>query len=721
MKKIIIDFKNCYGIKSLQHEFDTTNGQAFIIYAPNGSMKTSFTKVFEDISMGLKPSDRIFSNRVTTYSILEETGNQLTADAIYVVNPYIESFDSTKTATLLVNQELRKIYENAIKAINDVKQQVMKNLTEKTSIKKNIEQEICDAFGCDEKEIFDLIERIASIITAGNNPGMENVVYTEIFNQKVIDFLSNEEVKKQLQEYMERYKELTTKSTFFRQGGFDNYNAKNISKSLKDNKFFEADHSVLLADKEHKKTEISSLENLDLLLETEKKAILNDPQLVKKFEAIDNAITKNIELRQFRAYLEKNPELISELADLDSFQIKLLISYCFSISSIFLEFVKTYQKSKLEIAKVVEIAKTEETQWRKVVSIFHERFSVPFTLEIVNQDDVILKDATPSLVFKYAENGEKQEIGKAKLIEVLSYGEKRALYLLNIIFDIESIIKSKKETVLVLDDIADSFDYKNKYAIVEYIQSILETNNFIMFILTHNFDFYRTIQSRLGIHRDGNCLMAIKSDDGVHLNKAEYINNPFKYWKQNLHKDNKYLIASIPLVRNLVEYTLGINHRDYKFLTSILHIKKDSNKSTFTDLVTIYNHMLGTTLPNNSGLIIDEVFSQADSCISTTESINLENKIILSIAIRLKAEILMISKINNPSETEKIEVDQTRILYNMVKSQYSNEKEFCTLLERVVLMTPEAIHLNSFMYEPILDMSDCHLITLYSQLKGYKL
>jgi len=27
----------------------------------------------------------------------------------------------------------------------------------------------------------------------------------------------------------------------------------------------------------------------------------------------------------------------------------------------------------------------------------------------------------------------------------------------------------------------------------------------------------------------------------------------------------------------------------------------------------------------------------------------------------------------------------------------------------VVLMTPENIHLNSFMYEPIIDMSDEHL------------
>ena len=33
-------------------------------------------------------------------------------------------------------------------------------------------------------------------------------------------------------------------------------------------------------------------------------------------------------------------------------------------------------------------------------------------------------------------------------------------------------------------------------------------------------------------------------------------------------------------------------------------------------------------------------------------------------------------------------------------------------IDGVVLMTPENIHVNSFMYEPILDMSDEHLVRL---------
>ena len=42
------------------------------------------------------------------------------------------------------------------------------------------------------------------------------------------------------------------------------------------------------------------------------------------------------------------------------------------------------------------------------------------------------------------------------------------------------------------------------------------------------------------------------------------------------------------------------------------------------------------------------------------------------------------------------------------------------VLHRVVLMTPENINLNSFMYEPILDMSDEHLRKLYRDVSSLK-
>jgi len=474
----------------------------------------------------------------------------------------------------------------------------------------------------------------------------------------------------------------------------------------------------LLTGQNSQKTEISSQKELALVIAAEKQQILNDPELTKRFEAIDRAITRNSELRQFRGYLKDNPLLITELADISALRRKLWISYSFVAKAELVAFLSTYQTAKQEIAQVIEKAKKEETEWRSVVSIFHDRFSVPFTLEIANQDDVILKNETPSLVFRYKEGDDEREIGRKELDNVLSTGEKRALYMLNVIFDIQSLAQEPEDTILVLDDIADSFDYKNKYAIVEYIKSILETGKFVMLILTHNFDFFRTVQSRLNINRQNNCLMAIKSTDGIVLKQAEYL-NPFKHWRKHLQDDQKIFIAAIPMVRNLVEYMQDDNSPDFILLTSVLHKKANTDKITLKELAGVFNRVLGTSIPDDdSEKVINIIFNQADSCVTATESINLENKIILSIAIRLLADDLMIKKINNPSITDVISTNQTRELFNLFKSYFPQDKTMISKLEKVILMTPEAIHLNSFMYEPILDLSDCHLKDLYNELKS---
>ena len=100
------------------------------------------------------------------------------------------------------------------------------------------------------------------------------------------------------------------------------------------------------------------------------------------------------------------------------------------------------------------------------------------------------------------------------------------------------------------------------------------------------------------------------------------------------------------------------------------------------------------------------------------ESINLENKVVLSIAIRLTAESMMIRLINDPTLTDNIESNQTRRLFDIFKDKYSSEHDTISLLEQVIIMTPEAIHLNSFMYEPLIDLSDDYLRGLYTRLKA---
>ena len=80
----------------------------------------------------------------------------------------------------------------------------------------------------------------------------------------------------------------------------------------------------------------------------------------------------------------------------------------------------------------------------------------------------------------------------------------------------------------------------------------------------------------------------------------------------------------------------------------------------------------------------------------------------------------MIKLINNATFVASIDSNQTSKLLKKFRELFSVNTQAINVLERVALMTPENIHLNSFMYEPILDMSDEHLRKLYSDVLALK-
>ena len=307
------------------------------------------------------------------------------------------------------------------------------------------------------------------------------------------------------------------------------------------------------------------------------------------------------------------------------------------------------------------------------------------------------------------------------LMQVLSTGEKRALYILNIIFEVEARKKAKQETVFVIDDIADSFDYKNKYAIIQYLKDIAEEPYFNQIILTHNFDFFRTINSRF--IKYSHCLMALRCSNGISLKQAIGIKNVFvNDWKPNFFTDKRKKIASIPFIRNIIEYTKGEKDPDFVKLTSLLHWKSDSASITQGSLDEIYNSVFSTTgtSADNMSAMVDIIQYEAKECLKVEDGINFENKIVLSIAIRIAAEKFMVEKINDTKFVESIYSNQTPTLLRKFKELSGGDIDQIETIQRVILMTPENIHLNSFMYEPILDMSDDHLRKLYKDVLALK-
>ena len=111
-------------------------------------------------------------------------------------------------------------------------------------------------------------------------------------------------------------------------------------------------------------------------------------------------------------------------------------------------------------------------------------------------------------------------------------------------------------------------------------------------------------------------------------------------------------------------------------------------------------------LPDANKSVVTLIHETAETILPEENAkAELESKVILSIAIRLQAEEFMVGKINDQIFVDGITKNQTKQLLERYTADFPGEPESIKLLNKVNLMTPENIHLNSFMYEPILDMA----------------
>ncbi len=589
-------------------------------------------------------------------------------------------------------------------------------MKEQSGSKRDLGKEISSTFTKTDDALYQALTRIKDEVRGQKDAPFADVNYDAIFDEKVLGVLATKDVKTEIQDYITRYNELLDASTYFKRGVFEYYNAGQIAKTLADQGFFNAKHTISL--KAAQALEITTQEQLEELIAKELDAITNDKELKKKFGEIKKLLEKNATVRDFQAYLGQHELLLPHLANIDLLREQVWKSYFRKRIDLFDDVLSSYQEVEARKKAIEEEANRQRTQWERVIDLFNERFFVPFKLEAKNKVTVMLGDEPVlSLSFTFHDGAENTPVERETLMKALSQGERKALYILNIIFEVEVRRQAKQETLFVVDDIADSFDYKNKYAIIQYLKDIADEHNFRQILLTHNFDFFRTLNSRFVIYP--HCLMASKTNVGISLDQAAGIKNVFvNDWKQHFFTDNRKKIASIPFIRNLIEFTKGENDPDYCTLTSLVHWRANSADIPQGDLDAIYNKLFGGTgaSANPQKLVAEIINEAATACLTAGDGANFEHKIVLSIAIRLSAERFMVNKIANPAFIAAIKENQTQKLLTKFIQLFGNKAETIKTLQNVVLMTPENIHLNSFMYEPILDMSDEHLRKLYGKV-----
>lgn len=727
MQKLEIDLKNCYGIQSLEYEFDFRNGtnnkpRAYAIYAPNGIMKTSFSKTFEDLSKGDLPKEERY-NRATT-CVVKADNVAITPEAIYVLKAELDiSADSPSITNILVDPSNKARYDELLVDLDKLKNKLIKELSTLSGLKQTeIEQQILQDW--QEEDFPTCIQKIQG---TDIEEDLSLYAYSIIFDTKALAVLKSREFMVKAEEFKRRYQELfEQEGSIYQKGVFNPNKAETSFKTLNKQGFFAGGHRV------HLKGDNNSIskEELDDKLKTIHANIDGDSDLKKIKEGLaKNAQTdalagliETLSASQFEYLLENlKPE------NQNQFRKQLWVFYIQNTPDAGV-FLNTFESSKDEIQSIENEAAQSAPRWEKAIELFNDRFvDMPFTLSIVDQAQTVLgRKERAQLKFTFTDGTDQTECLRDAVKTTLSQGERRALYLLNFIFDVEERMMNQHETLFVLDDVADSFDYKNKHAIIQYLRDLTEIDFFHQIILTHNFDFFRALSQGNGgfVHR-ARCLMTSKSNNSISLSVAEGISNYFvKIWKPKVMRCDRVLYSTIPFTRNLVEYTQEnySNNANYLSLTSLLHWKVDTSQITVGQYITIYNQVFNTShATNRAERVLDVLHREAQNiCNQTTHTgLNLEDKVLLSIAIRIEAEKFLTNRLRSIKGDQNYwyqgTSDQFRGLLDEYKSLVNNPPDI-RVLEKVGITVNSNIHLNSFMYEPILDLTIDHLIALYNEV-----
>lgn len=724
MNKIKIVLENCYGIQSLNDEFDFDTGsnpakpkaKAYAIYAPNGLMKSSLAKTFEVLSKGEKPREERY-NRTATY-LVEADGSAIPKQAIYVLKSEIDINNENPAVTnILVDPENKARYDELLVDLDKLENKLKISLQKYSKVKKdNIVQKILT--DCGEKELHTCIQKIKEITIEDDLSPYE---YETIFNPKTIEILKSKEFIAGASEFNERYQELFEQTgTIYRKGIFNPTKAETSFATLDKQGFFAGGHRV------HLRGESASIdkEELDLKLHAIHATIDGDETLKK----LRTSLAKNAQTQALTDLIEhlsatQVETLLEKLKPENQPQFRReLWAYYIQNSSEAMAYLNLYATSKNEIEEIEAKAAHAAPRWTEAIRLFNDRFvDLPFTLSVANQTQAALGKEQAKLKFTFNDGADNVEWSRSE-IKTLSQGEKRALYLLSFIFEVEARKLASRETLFIIDDVADSFDYKNKHAIVQYLKDLCKTENFHQIILTHNFDFFRALANSFVPY--SRCLMANKTGRAITIEKADGIKNYFiGKWKNNVTQSDCILCATIPFTRNLIEYTKGEEDADYLKLTSLLHWKNDTEQITVGDYLDIYNRLFGTEHDaTNTQLVKTLLFIKAkEICTkSTHDGLNLEDKVLLSMAIRLQAEILLTNKLRTHKDDETYWC-QTNNQFGVLMEDYAafapSAPELRTL-EKVGITVSSNIHLNSFMYEPILDLTIEHLVDLYKEVCG---
>lgn len=746
MKSIQIEIKNGYGIVNFKHDFDYEDGKNgsychfYGLYAQNGTMKSSFAKTLSNYSKGEAVADEIYqvSGSCTVLGIDPEN---ILSYSSYDGRVYL----SDNAAYLVANQEAKEVYAEASKDVIEAFNKLKSKISEVTKTKDGGDEAIIE----DYYRRFVTKEEVASItlpavitLLKANLPEIKKGkiqfcdVSLNVFNSSNFKkFITKEKYRGLFDRLVKAYDEMCASPTYYREG-FDSSSAHTLIKALEKSKYFNAKHEVVLRDSEDKRTKnINNKEEMESYLKTDFDRIIEaDPGIEKPLNQLiaDFSFGTNGEARRIIEDKSRR-DILLFMGDEDRFYKNMWFGYLSGCVEEIENLLKVNDESKSKIEEALKKADDADTEWQDVKDVFNDRFSsLPYRIDIVNKKDTIVEDLVPPVFeFKFRNprnpnmpyrerpdnSGQLSVLGR-----VLSNGERKALYLLNIICDVKKKLKDGADTLLVLDDVVESFDYRNKYAFFEYLQELASQNSQLYIIsLTHNFDFFRLVYEKL-YPKNKEQFRLVISDEKNNLSAEEMFDpRVFGNYKKDAATDKSAWVTMIPFARNIVEFQHGKSHDDYKELTKALHTI--NNDVTIEDIQQYLQSIISVAnTPFDKSLNIYKAIIMHAKKVTTTTSdgFSLKDNLVLAIGTRLCIERYIINKISEEDYRNAVsrERDLTRKLLILYSNNCSdpNKPTYLKMFNKAAAIVDGAIHINSFMYEPLVDIGTWEMKKMFNEI-----
>jgi len=704
--KIIINrFENAFGIKKLSVNLPGSGNaiENCAIYASNGVFKSSFSNAINSLAKdnGDAIEDRLTGNKfiyditVGTSTIDDYLKNILVFSKDIYDSISLHEMQNPLSRLTTGNAEIEKLLVVEGKFLEYKK--MFEGIIKKSGFTPDF---VYSLFGLSNsaENIVLFIELLRKISAVQSINGIEKLK-AKTLTTKVGDALDKEDLQVKFKSYSE-YVNNQLSSIFF-DDKFNDTTVTGFIKVLESTSFINSDKNRYIV---VNGTEYKDIDSFKKAVDNQIKKIIDDPKAKELIVEFEKNLGTSKEAQDIKVQIKDD----TDIARLLSHGRKNLV-----LSNLKVNFIDDIDRIiddlyqlKSEVDEILLIADKSVTNFEVALQIFKKRFNSIFDVRIKDKGLTVLGRNAPVLIFSH--NSEPTaNVDEQTLNKILSSGEKTTLNIIKFIVEYE-LIKNNKP-IIILDDIIETFDYANRYAFMQYINEMVKNKGNVV-LLTHNYEFYRSSIKRCNLVP----LVATlnKSKKAVSINKNSRL--LFDPYRASESPDITKLIFSIPFAR---EISILTDKCQNQFLP-YLHFTKETNLKSLSDLHTCVNEIFPKTIldPIPTESYYEKLMSLCEYYSSREfDTFDMEAKIILSIGIRMLFEKLIIGE--DFTKVEGIVENQTRVLLDTYKEQLN--ENVIAVGEDVCLITPEFIHINSFMYEPLIDIDSHKIKQLYISIKAF--